>query len=428
MVAPGSIVVRPASRIRGRLSVPGDKSIAHRYALLGSLAPGPTVIHGYAPGADCRATLRCLDALGVEQSRSGTSVTVIGRRLRGFCSPVGPVDAGNSGTTTRLLSGVLAGQPLVVTITGDESLSRRPMGRVIEPLAAMGARIASTNGRLPMTIEGGPLRAIDYATPVPSAQVKSAVLLAGLLAEGTTRVTEQAQTRDHMELALRMFGASLVVAGTSVSVEGGQELRPQKLTVPGDLSSAAFWCMAAAGLPGSEIRIAGVGLNPTRSALLGVLARAGAVVEIEVTSEAGGEAAGNLVVRHAGLQPIDVLPEEVPALIDELPGLAALATLGGAITVRGAGELRVKESDRISALVAGLRALGADADELPDGFHVSGARPMAGGTADAAGDHRLAMAFAIAALGARGPSRILGAAAVDVSYPGFFDVLESVRA
>jgi 3-phosphoshikimate 1-carboxyvinyltransferase len=428
MIAPGTVIVRPAARVRGTPRVPGDKSIAHRYALLASLAPGRTVIHGYAPGGDCRSTLRCLEALGIEVGRAGTSVTLIGRGPGGFRSPAGALDAGNSGTTTRLLSGILAGQALAVTITGDGSLSRRPMGRVITPLVRMGARITAAGNRLPMTIEGGRLMAIDHETEVPSAQVKSAVLLAGLLAEGTTRVTERCQTRNHTELALGSFGAQARVTGTTVSIAGGQRLEPTETTVPGDISSAAFWCLAAAALPGSEVRIEGVGLNATRTALLDVLSRAGAEVRADVTSTGGGEPAGVLTVRHGGLRPVEIGPGDVPGLIDELPGLAALFTFGGEIRVTGAGELRVKESDRISALVAGLRALGADADELPDGFHVSGGRPLEGGTADAVGDHRLAMAFAVAALGARRPSVIVGAEAVDVSYPGFFDVLETIRA
>jgi|WetSurMetagenome_2_1015567.scaffolds.fasta_scaffold61887_3 3-phosphoshikimate 1-carboxyvinyltransferase len=429
----GSVLVRPADRVRATLRVPGDKSIAHRYALLAALAEGRSVIHGFAPGADCRSTLSCLEALGIEQTRQGTTVTLIGRGARGFRSPQGNVDAGNSGTTTRLLSGILAAQPLSVTITGDESLSRRPMARVIAPLTRMGARIEATNGRLPMTIHGGNLEGIAYRTEVPSAQVKSAVLLAGLLAGGTTCVTEAAQTRNHTELALRRFGAAVETqglpdGGATAAVLGGQRLSSAELAVPGDMSSATFWCLAAAGLPGSQVRITDVGLNPTRTALLGVLERAGATVTAEVASGAEDEPAGTLTVGHAALRPIAILPAEVPGLIDELPGLAALATFGGEITVTGAGELRVKESDRITALVTGLRALGADADELPDGFHVIGRRHLEGGIADAVGDHRLAMAFAVAALGARRPSTILGAGAVDVSYPGFFDVLESVRA
>jgi 3-phosphoshikimate 1-carboxyvinyltransferase len=428
MVPSGSILVRPARSVAGRLRVPGDKSIAHRYALLSSLADGTSIIRGFAPGADCRSTLRCLEGLGVAVERAGDSVTIIGRGSRPFGSPSGALDAGNSGTTTRLLAGILAAQPLSVTLTGDDSLSRRPMRRVIDPLARMGARIQSEDGRLPMTISGARLAAIHHRTEVPSAQVKSAVLLAGLRAAGTTHVTEPLQTRNHTELAFGRFGAIVEIDGTTVAVPGGQRLTPIDATVPGDFSSAAFWCVAAAALPGSDILIEDVGLNPTRTGLLDVLRRAGAAIEIVTVSDAATEPYGTLRIVHGDLAPFVVQPDEVPGLIDELPALAALATHGGAMTVTGAGELRVKESDRISALVAGLRALGADAEELPDGFHVSGARRLAGGAANAAGDHRLAMAFAIAGLGASGPSTIHGAGAVDVSYPGFFTALESVVA
>ncbi len=423
----GSVVVRPARLVRGRLRVPGDKSIAHRYGLLASLAHGTSVIRGFAPGADCRSTLRCLDALGVPINRAGDSVTIIGRGSNPFGSPAGVLDAGNSGTTTRLLAGVLAFQTLSVTLTGDASLSHRPMRRVIDPLTRMGARIESNDGRLPMTIRGGDLHAIDHRTVVPSAQVKSAVLLAGLGARGITRVTEAHQTRNHTELALRRFGAVVDVDGATVSVSGGQVLAPIDTTVPGDFSSAAFWCAAAAGLPGSELLIEGVGLNPTRTGLLGVLRRAGALVEATIV-DFSDEPSGALRICHGSPTPFVVEPDEVPDLIDELPALAALATFGGAMTVTGAGELRVKESDRISALVVGLRSLGADIEEFPDGFQLSGARRLTGGVADAAGDHRLAMAFAIAALGAAAPSTVLEAGAVDVSYPGFFATLESVTA
>lgn len=408
--------------------MPGDKSIAHRCALLASLADGRSVITGFAPGADCRSTLRCLESLGIEQERAGDSVTLIGRGPAGFRSPAGPLDAGNSGTTTRLLAGILAAQPIEATVTGDASLSRRPMARVIEPLRRMGACIEAADNRLPMTIRGARLRAISHSTPVPSAQVKSAVLLAGLQAEGATSVTESAQTRDHTELALRRFGAEVEVAGTRVTVAGGQTLRPVDVRVPGDISSAAFWCVAAAGVPGALVRIEGVGLNPTRTAFLRVLQRAGADVAVSVETAEGGEPVGAITVKHAGLVPFVVEPHEVPGLIDELPALAALATFGGEVTVSGAQELRVKESDRISALVAGLRALGADADESPDGFRIRGIGTLAGGVADAVGDHRLAMAFAIAALGARAETTILGADSVDVSYPGFFGVLASLTA
>jgi 3-phosphoshikimate 1-carboxyvinyltransferase len=428
MVPSGSIVVRPARSVRGRLRVPGDKSIAHRFALLSSLADGTSIVRGFAPGADCRSTLRCLESLGVALERADDSVTIIGRGSQPFGSPNGALDAGNSGTTTRLLAGILAAQPLSVTVTGDESLSRRPMRRVIDPLTRMGAHIKSNGGRLPMTITGARLAAIHHHTEVPSAQVKSAVLLAGLRATGTTRVTEPGQTRNHTELAFRRFGVAVDIDGATVSVAGGQRLTPIDATVPGDFSSAAFWCVAAAALPGSDIVIENVGLNPTRTGLLEVLRRAGATVEVVTLDDPTAEPCGTLRVAHGALTPFVVEPHEVPGLIDELPALAALATHGGAMTATGAGELRVKESDRISALVAGLRSLGANVEEWPDGFHLSGGRQLAGGVADASGDHRLAMAFAIASLGASGPSTILDAGAVDVSYPGFFATLEAVVA
>jgi 3-phosphoshikimate 1-carboxyvinyltransferase len=370
MVPPGAVVVSPSSAIRGSLRVPGDKSIAHRYAILATMAEGRSVIRGFAPGADCRCTLSCLQGLGGQFSRSGDIVTVIGRGAAGFRSPDGPLDAGNSGTTARLLAGVLAGLPFSTTLTGDDSLRRRPMRRVIEPLSQMGAQFESDGGRLPMTIHGGALQCIDFAPEVPSAQVKSAILLAALRASGTTRVTERQPTRNHSELAMRRFGADIRCEGSAIAVTGGRPLTGADVEVPGDFSSAAFWCVAAASIPGSAIELEGVGLNPSRIGLLAILNRVGANVSAVTETTSSDEPAGRLRVAHRGLQPVVVRPDEVPGLIDELPALAAMATHGGEITVTGAGELRVKESDRISALVAGLRALGADADELPDGFRV----------------------------------------------------------
>ena len=406
--------------------MPGDKSIAHRYAILATMAEGRSVIRGFAPGADCRCTLSCLAGLGGQFSRSGDIVTVIGRGPVGFRSPEGPLDAGNSGTTARLLAGVLAGLPFSTTLTGDDSLRRRPMRRVIEPLSRMGAHFESEGGQLPMTVLGGSLHSIDFAPEVPSAQVKSAILLAALRASGTTRVTELQPTRNHSELAMRRFGADIRLAGSAIEVTGGRPLVGADVEVPGDFSSAAFWCVAAASIPGSVVELEGVGLNPSRIGLLAILERAGADVTAVAETTSSDEPAGRLRVAHHVLQPIVVKPEEVPGVIDELPALAAMATHGGEITVTGAGELRAKESDRISALVAGLRALGADVDELADGFHVRPGRPLKGGVADAVGDHRLAMAFAVAALGATGPTTILGASAVDISYPGFFEALGSL--
>jgi 3-phosphoshikimate 1-carboxyvinyltransferase len=424
--------VAPARRLRGRLRVPGDKSIAHRYALLAALAEGRTTIANYAPGADCRSTLSCLRGLGVEIDEAPDgAVTLLGRGLGGLRSPRAPLDAGNSGTTMRLMAGVLAGHPFPSTLIGDASLSRRPMRRVIEPLTSMGARIEADGARPPLTIHGAALHAIAHRPDTPSAQVKSAVLLAGLHAQGTTSVAEPAATRDHTERALRTFGVRLAIEGLLVSVTGGQRLTGQSLTVPGDFSSAAFWLVGAAAMPGSRVEIENVGLNPSRTALLDVLRRFGARVDATVTSVEAGEPRGVVSVESDRIGMIEIKPEEVPGLIDELPAVAALAAHGGEVSVRGAGELRVKESDRIAALTAGFRALGIDADEQPDGFVVRGPsarspRPS-GGIPDARGDHRMAMAFAIAALAAERPSTIEGADSVVISYPGFFEALERLR-
>jgi len=422
--------VRPARRFGGAVRVPGDKSISHRALVLGALAIGRTRVRGLAPGGDCRSTMACLAALGVDiaagSGADGPAWLVEGRGLGGLAAPDGPLDAGNSGTTARFLMGVLAGHAFAATLTGDASLSRRPMRRVAEPLERMGARVDTAGGFLPATVRGGRLRGITYEMPVPSAQVKSAVLLAGLHAEGVTTVVEPAETRDHTERALTAFGADISVERGRISVRGRRALRAADVAVPGDPSSAAFWAAAAAGIPGAAVVIEGVSVNATRTAFLGVIARMGADVGVESGDGAGGEAQGIVTVRHRTLREIEILPPEIPGLIDELPALAALATHGGGLTVSGAGELRLKESDRITALVAGLRSLGADVEERPDGFCVSGSRPLSGGVADAAGDHRLAMAFAIAALGARGDSRICGAESVAISYPGFFDTLEGL--
>lgn len=421
--------ITPARRVQGTLHVPGDKSISHRYALIAAVAEGPSRLANYAPGADCQSTLNCLRQLGVEIGRDEDgAVTVLGRGWRGWRSPSGPLDAGNSGTTMRMLAGMLAAQPFSAQLQGDHSLSHRPMRRVIEPLQRMGARIEATDGHAPLTIHGAQLHGIGYRPDVPSAQVKSAVLFAGLHAEGTTSVTETAQTRDHTERALAAFGCDVRVDGTTVSIAGGQRASGQTLSVPGDISSAAFWMVAAAALPGSRVEIEDVGLNPTRTGLVDVLRRFGACVEVHETGAAARERRGTIVVTGDRAAAIEIAPEEVPGLIDELPAIAALAAHGGEVSVRGAAELRVKESDRIAALVAGFRALGISADERPDGFVVRGAGAPSGGVADARGDHRMAMAFAIAALAARSPSRIEGTDAVVISYPGFFATLDRLVA
>jgi 3-phosphoshikimate 1-carboxyvinyltransferase len=426
------VVIQPATRVSGTIRVPGDKSISHRYALLAALASGRSTVHNYAPGGDCASTLHCLGSLGIVVHRTGTdhsTVILEGRGPDGLTAAAAALDCGNSGSTMRMLAGVVAAQPFVTTLIGDRSLSRRPMRRVMEPLSRMGARIDATNGdRPPLTIHGGPLEGIDYAPPVSSAQVKSAVLLAGLQARGRSRVTEQTPTRDHTERALAAFGAFVDRNQENVSIEGGQRLHALEARVPGDISSAAFPMVAAAALRGSDVIIEGVGLNPTRWAILDVLRRMGAAIEVEQTDVWQHEPVGTIRVRWQGLGSMELGAEDVPSVIDELPVLAALATAGGELRVTGASELRVKESDRITSLVAGLRALGADADELPDGFHIRGTRRLTGGTVDAHDDHRLAMAFAIAGLTATAPVIITGAQAAAVSYPSFFDDLERLRA
>ena len=416
------LTLQPARAIRGTLGVPGDKSISHRYAMLGAIAHGTTEITDLAPGADVAATLRILTDLGVRVERTSAGhVRVHGRGLASFRTPAGPLDAANSGTTMRLMTGILAGAPVAATLIGDGSLQRRPMQRVIDPIVAMGGRVQSTHGRPPLSIVGGDLHGIRYDIPVASAQVKSAVLLAGLAASGTTRVHEPAPTRDHTERAFPAFGLRLIADGLSVAVEGGQAASAPStaLSVPGDPSSAAVWAAAAAALPGSSVEITNVLLNPRRIAFLEALKRMGARVELETTGESGREPRGTMRVAHGGHERTTITPDEVPVLIDELPVLAARAALGGGLEVSGASELRVKESDRISALVAGFRRLGVAAEERPDGFVIDGTSPPSGGEADASSDHRLVMAFALVALGARGPTRITGAEVVAVSYPDF---------
>jgi 3-phosphoshikimate 1-carboxyvinyltransferase len=390
--------------------------------MLGALAPGLTEISHVAPGADVASTLACLAALGATVDRPANGVVrIFGVGPAGPRTPRGPLDAANSGTTMRLLAGLVAGFPVRVRLDGDASLSRRPMRRVIEPLTAMGARISSADGRPPLDIEGGLLTPIRWVSPVASAQVKSAILLAALRASGTTTVIEPMATRDHTERALPAFGLSCRVDGLAVSIDGGQRLEAPSgvLTVPGDPSSAAVWAAGAAALPGSSVTLEGVGFNPHRLGFLGALQRLGALVECHEDGVVAGEPVGRISVSHGAHRVTTIGASEVPSLIDELPVLAARAALGGGLEVTGASELRVKESDRISALVTGLCALGVDARELVDGFVIHGNRQPSGGTADAAGDHRLVMAFALVALGATGPSEITGAGVVSVSYPTF---------
>jgi len=415
----------PPGGLRATITVPGDKSIAHRALLLGALAEGTTAVSGFPGGADVLATLGAVAALGAHVERTGDVVRLEGRGARLGEGVEASVDCANSGTTMRLTAGLAAGGTGRITLDGDGSLRRRPMERVAAPLRAMGAMVETTAGCAPLVVRGGPLDAIDWTLPVASAQVKSAVLLAGLRARGTTRVREPLPSRDHTERLLAHLGAGVAHGAGVVEVAGGQRLTARPVPLPGDVSSAAFLVVAALLVPGSEIRLPEVGLNPTRTGALTILRRMGARIEVVEPHEAAGERRGELRVAAASLRGTDVAAGEVPAAIDELPILCVAAALAeGETTIAGAGELRVKESDRIAELVAGLRAMGADADERPDGFQVRCGTRLTGGTVHAKHDHRLAMAFAIAALGATGPTHIEGADAVAVSYPAFFEDLE----
>ncbi|MFN8094779.1 MAG: 3-phosphoshikimate 1-carboxyvinyltransferase [Vicinamibacteria bacterium] len=418
-----ALKITPARRFRGRFRLPGDKSISHRAALFGGMARGRTTVDNYSQAADCASTLACLRALGVGVERDGARVSIEGGGLAAWHAPAAVLDCENSGSTIRMLAGALAGRPFRSVLTGDESLRRRPVERVAAPLRLMGATLASTDGKPPLTIDGGRLHAIEYALPVASAQVKTAVLLAGLQAEGETVVTEPAPSRDHTERMLPAFGVSLVRDGLRASVRGGQEMRGTHVAVPGDASSAAFLVVAALVLPDSEVRLEHVLLSPTRTAFVDVLRQMGGDVSVTLESDTP-EPVGTIVARSSALRGTRVDPAIVPALIDEVPALAAAAAFAdGTFTVTDAKELRVKESDRIAALAEGLGAMGASVRELPDGLVVEGGGRLAGGAVRSHGDHRIAMALAVAGLAAAGPTEVEGADCVAVSFPSFFDVL-----
>jgi 3-phosphoshikimate 1-carboxyvinyltransferase len=405
--------------------LPGDKSISHRYALIGAMAEGDTRITNYSTGADCHSTLGCVRALGIEVDGSGTEFVIHGKGLDGLRAPAKDLDAGNSGSTIRMLSGILAGQAFPSRIFGDESLSRRPMQRVMKPLGQMGARIDARDGQFPpLRIEGGALRAIDYTLPVPSAQVKTCILFAGLYAEGETTIMEPVRSRDHTEIALREFGADLGVERRKITIAGRPTLEGRELVVPADLSSAAFFLVAALLAPGSHLSILGVGLNPTRSALLDFLVGMGARIRVPNLESRNGELIGDLEVEYSELRGGIIDGGLTAALIDEIPVLAVLgAATDGGLTVRDAGELRIKETDRIRTVVDNLRRMGVEAEELPDGMVIPGQQKFHAATLDSYGDHRIAMAFAVAALHGDGESVIRGAEAAAVSFPEFWDTL-----
>jgi len=420
-------VIRPARNISGSLRLPGDKSISHCYAMLAAIAEGDTRLENFSTGADCASTLACVKALDVEVERSENSIVVHGRGPK-LQAPTAPLDCGNSGSTMRMLSGILAGQGFSSELTGDESLSRRPMARIIAPLEIMGAKItARSGGRPPLQVTGGKLTGIRYNMPVASAQVKSCLLFAGLFAAGETAVVEPIRTRDHSELALRAFGAELKQLGNEVRIAGGQQLRAIEAVVPGDISSGAFFLFAAGLFPGSQLVIEDLLMNPTRARLLDVLILMGIGISVTQIREQHGELRGTVKVEGRDLKGITIAGADTAALIDEIPVLAAIApyTTGG-VEIRDARELRVKESDRIAAIAANLRAMGAQVEERDDGLKIPGNQKLRGAEIDSLGDHRIAMAFAVAALRAEGETRIRGAEAAVVSYPGFFNALERV--
>jgi len=422
-------IVRPARNVGGSLRLPGDKSISHRYAMLGAFAQGTSRFTNFSTGADCASTLACMQALGATVRRveeGAVEITGVGGRVTPSSQPL---DCGNSGSTMRMMSGLLAPQQGSFTLVGDASLSRRPMQRIQKPLNEMGARLTLTEGHAPLTIEGGALNPIDYTTPVPSAQVKTCILLAGLQTAGVTTVREAVRTRDHSELALRAFGARLTRNLDSVSIAGPQTLHAIEAAVPGDLSSAAFFLCAATLFPGSSLVLDDLGLNPTRAALLDVLTLLGARISVLNLEEKHAELVGTVQVSAPpdGLRTAEIGGALAAQLIDELPVLAAIGPYtSGGIRIRDAKELRVKESDRIALVAKNLRAMGAEVMEFEDGLDVPGGQTLHGATIDSGGDHRIAMAFAVAALGAQGDTLIEGAESAAISFPEFFDLLDRV--
>ncbi len=422
-----------ARKLEGTVRLPGDKSISHRYALLAALAEGASEIHFYSSSADCASTLGCLEGLGVRVERQGEVVRIQGGGLSGLRAPRRALDAGNSGSTKRMLAGILAAQPFASTLQGDASLSRRPMQRIIEPLARMGARIIAREGGFPPLefaglAGGASLRPIRYELPVASAQVKTAVLMAGLFAEGTTEVVEPAVTRDHTEIALEQMGAEISRHARTIRLQGRPRLKAQKVYIPGDISSAAFFLVAGLLVPESNLVLQNVGLNPTRTRILDLLVSLGGHVKVLNVEMLGGELLGDLHVESSRLQGGEIPADAVPGLIDELPVLAVLGTqTERGLSFRGAAELRVKESDRIAAVAANLRLLGARVEEFPDGMRVEGNQKLRGASLDCYGDHRIAMAFAVAALVAEGSTTLEGAGCVNISFPDFFSTLERVQ-
>ena len=418
------------NRLKGEVTIPGDKSVSHRSVMFGSIAKGTTEIHNFLQGADCLSTIACFEKMGIKIERNGDRVLVHGNGLHGLKKPEAILDCGNSGTTTRLISGILAAQDFPVTLTGDASIQKRPMKRIIDPLTRMGARIRSLhdNGCAPLAITGTKLHGIHYQSPVASAQVKSAILLAGLYAEGETKVTEPYVSRNHTELMLSCFGADVHTEHTTAVIRPAKELYGSKILVPGDISSAAFFIAAGLMIPGSELLIRNVGINPTRDGILHVCREMGADITLMNPKSGDGEPVADILVKSSQLRGTVIGGAVIPTLIDELPMIAAMACFAkGDTVIKDAAELKVKESNRIEVMVQNLSAMGADVEETADGMVIHGGKPLSGAMIDSKLDHRIAMTFAITGCCAEGETEILGAECVDISYPGFYEDLERLK-
>ncbi|MEK3743458.1 3-phosphoshikimate 1-carboxyvinyltransferase [Brevibacillus sp. FSL K6-0770] len=421
--------VRPAKKIAGTVRVPGDKSISHRAVMFGALAEGVTTIEGFLPGADCLSTISCFRRMGIEIEQQGDKVTVQGKGWYGLQEPMQHLDVGNSGTTIRLMSGILATQPFHTVMEGDESIAKRPMRRVIGPLRQMGAKIdGRKDGEFtPLSIRGGKLQSMAYQSPVASAQVKSAILLAGLQAEGVTSVTEPHLSRDHTERMMQAFGVSVVRDGLTVSVEGGQKLTGRAISVPGDISSAAFLIAAVMVVPGSSLLIENVGINPSRTGIIDVVKAMGGSLELQNERIVNEEPVADLLVTHSQLHGIEISGDIIPRLIDEIPVIAVMATQAiGQTVIRDAEELKVKETDRIATVVSQLSKFGGRVTPTDDGMIIEGQTALTGAIIDSMGDHRIGMAMAIAGLAATGETGIENEEAIDVSFPGFEELLKNI--
>lgn len=415
---------------KGEVTIPGDKSISHRAIMFGSLAEGTTIVENFLKGADCLSTIDCFRKLGVSIEETGQQIRIQGKGLHGLTKPEGILDTGNSGTTTRLISGILSGQSFETTLTGDASIQKRPMGRIIEPLSQMGASIESVkgNGCAPLRIQGRPLHGIHYTTKVASAQVKSAILLAGLYADSPTSVTEPALSRNHSELMLGYFGADVQSSGTTATIQPNPRLQGQKVCVPGDISSAAYFLAAGCITPDSEILIRNVGTNPTRDGMLKVMEMMGAELTIYPKKEQTGEPTADLLVKTSSLKGCTIEGSIIPTLIDELPMITVIACFAeGTTIIKDAAELKVKESNRIDVMVENLSAMGAHITGTEDGMIIEGGYPLHGAVIDSHLDHRIAMSFAIAGLNAEGETDIQGAECVNISYPGFYQDLRNCQ-